>query len=250
MASSQTSRRLEVAATASLLVIVGAALGGLYCRWSESKALNERLRQAINWSNAGAIQELIRRGANPRVRPHTGKTVLMVAAETGDIALMRKALLWNIEVNAREDTGVTALHHAAHRYAPVHAARLLIQHGAEVEAVTPEGYAPLHAAAANGNIPVIEVLLEAGASVDGWSKGAPTPLRLAVWYGHFESVQVLLSNGAGKHRRADDGKSAMDCAREKLESYRRSLQRSSLRTATATNAIPFKIVRLLETQPH
>ena len=57
---------------------------------------------------------------------------------------------------------------------------------------------PLHAAAGNGHIKIVQKLIKLGAYVDAREFGV-TPIYLASFYGHVESVKVLLGAGAFLH---------------------------------------------------
>lgn len=74
---------------------------------------------------------------------------------------------------------------------------LLLQDGAEVDAVDAQGNRPLHEAARCGHADVVRVLLDAGARPD--AKADPlgvSALMLAVENGHSEIVRMLIKRGA------------------------------------------------------
>ncbi len=114
------------------------------------------------------------------------------------------------------DDGYTALHLAAF-FGHVEAARVLLQHGAEVDAIArnPTKVTPLHSAAAIGSRELIVLLLDAGARVNEKQKGGFTALQACALQGNVELVRLLLERGADPLLRADDGRSAEGMAREK-----------------------------------
>lgn len=94
-----------------------------------------------------------------------------------------EALLnFGAEVNAstREAMKVTPLHSAAAaRQLPI--ARVLINHGANVNATAAEGgFTPLHEAAANGDIEFAKLLLEHGAEINATMGDGKSPLAYAI----------------------------------------------------------------------
>ena len=89
---------------------------------------------------------------------------------------------------------------------------LLVQAGAEVNALDNSGGSPLHAAAGSTDNPaMIEALVEAGAELDVWRPGihSPygwTPLHLAVDRNRNPAVTAaLIEAGADVHARQEDG---------------------------------------------
>ena len=66
----------------------------------------------------------------------------------------------------RDKTGFTSLHVAA-RYNSLDVARLLIDRGAEVDALDEDGFTPLQFAAAANKLDVASLLIEDGANTDG-----------------------------------------------------------------------------------
>lgn len=102
------------------------------------------------------------------------------------------------EVNtaSRETMKVTPLHSAA-AARQVAIARLLIAHGANVNAGQAEsGFTPLHEAAANGDIEFTTLLLEHGAKINAKMKDGKTPLAFAVSRNQNEMAAFLRGRGA------------------------------------------------------
>ena len=64
---------------------------------------------------------------------------------------------------------------------------------------------PLHTAAIHGQLEIARMLLDAGAEVDALDSDASTPLHDAALRGHAEVVALLLERGADVHRRDFNG---------------------------------------------
>ena len=113
---------------------------------------------------------------------------------------------------------VTALHLAAFG-GHVEACRLLLAHGAVVDALTLPtermecGDSPLMRAVWGRSIPVAELLLEAGADVDDVDgMTGDTPLLAAARSGQPSMCQLLLEHGADLEAFNQDGEGALDLA--------------------------------------
>jgi ankyrin repeat protein len=91
---------------------------------------------------------------------------LLTATETGDLAQMRRLLAQGANLNTRTPQGWTSLHVAAIGGDPT-VVELLLQHGADVHALSNTGNTPLYQATAfGGRKVVIDLLLAYGARPD------------------------------------------------------------------------------------
>ena len=91
----------------------------------------------------------------------------------------------------------SALHVAAGA-GHVNAVRLLLQHGASLDARDDCGCTALHCAAQHGHTEVVELLLLAGADVNRQQNEGATSLYLATYFDQAEVVQMLLAFGASQ----------------------------------------------------
>jgi ankyrin repeat protein len=125
---------------------------------------------------------------------------LGLAVFFGHLETVEALLAAGAEVNAttRESMKVTPLHSAA-AAKQVAIARVLIAHGARVNAAQAEsGFTPLHEAALNGDIEFARLLLEHGADINAKMKDRKTPLAFAVEGGQTEMAAFLQERGAVK----------------------------------------------------
>lgn len=97
------------------------------------------------------------------------------------------------------------------------AVRFLIENGAVVNfaSVNEQKVMPLHSAVAGRYLDIARILIAHGADVNATQQSDLTPLHAAAQNGQVEMVQLLLKNGADKEMTSKDGKKAIDYAREK-----------------------------------
>ncbi len=116
----------------------------------------------------------------------------------------------------RSADGFTALHFAAFFNRPAIAGRL-IQHGADIEAIArnPMKVTPLHSAAAAHSGEIVRLLLERGANPNALQQGGWTPLHAAAQNGDAEMVRDLIAHQADPKSTNGEGKTAADVADEK-----------------------------------
>jgi ankyrin repeat protein len=119
-------------------------------------------------------------------------------------------------INSRSKDGFTALHFACFFGQP-DAARLLIEGGAAVDAVAanPTQVMPLHSAASSRNLEAARLLLERGAPVNVRQQAGWVPLHAAAQNGDRPMVELLLKHRADPKLANDQGKSSAMVAREK-----------------------------------
>ena len=139
------------------------------------------------------------------------------AAAVGDTDRLADLLRQQPElVSSMSSDGWTPLHLAA-AFGGARAVRLLLEHGADPHVVSRAmSNQPLHAALAISNDPeAVKLLLHHGAAVNATQMGGYTPLHQAASGGKAEMADLLLAAGADRNRRCDQGKLAAEYAQEK-----------------------------------
>jgi ankyrin repeat protein len=138
------------------------------------------------------------------------------AAAFGRIDRLRELLAAGKAANAWSDDGFSALHLAVFGRQE-DAVRLLIEHGADLEAPsrheTMSGIRPLHTAVFVRAPRLVELLLEAGADVNSREEGRETALLNAAQNGDVEVARVLLAHGADPSLGDRQGRRPLDLAR-------------------------------------
>jgi ankyrin repeat protein len=123
-------------------------------------------------------------------------TLIFLACEAGDLMAVRVYVTADpTVVNTTNDSGFTPLHFAASNiYLEV--VELLVNSGADTNAKTNFGWTPLHDAAQCGHLGVVEFLVKHGAVVNATVNLGYTPLHEAARRGHLGVVKFLVSKGA------------------------------------------------------
>jgi ankyrin repeat protein len=135
------------------------------------------------------------------------------AAALDDVAAVSALLAEGADVDARTADGFAPLHLAAFFDAP-HAAGLLIRAGADVDVVADNAtrVAPIHSAVAGRSTAVVVALAAAGAEVDVVQQGGFTPLMAVAQQGDAATADLLLASGADVGRLLPDRRTASDLA--------------------------------------
>ena len=193
----------------------------------------QRLRNAAKWGDADETAALLRAGADVAEADYFGQTALHIAAEEGHEALVSLLLAHGADANAVDshrlsplylavfkgrvgavrallDAGVpvnaacgtvagqqTALH-AAVRHRQKDVAALLLERGADANAVDARGHTPLHELFCGGRDPaeLFDVLLAGGADVNAAGAEGMTALHESAKCCSRETVAFLLERGA------------------------------------------------------
>ena len=126
----------------------------------------------------------------------TCRAGIVEAVIAGDVEKVEDLLTNGADPNAKGKDSFSLLHFAA-RHGHAEVAKLLIEHGADVNDRNRYVYTtPLHEAAANGHAAVAKLLLEHGARTDVTSYGHETPFDMAVANGHAGIVGLFIEHGA------------------------------------------------------
>lgn len=152
------------------------------------------------------------------------------AAQIDDVDRLEEILRADGDLaRAYSPDGFTALHFAAYYDAP-RAMMLLLDAGADIEAVTTNFLRnmPLHAgsAAAVGHIQACTLLLERGANANARQHGGNTPLHSAGFRGDRDLAELLLRHDADPSEKNDEGQTAAEVARSRGSSQLSALLRA------------------------
>jgi uncharacterized protein len=170
--------------------------------------------------NGALVRLLLNKGADARAIGGNRQSVLLKAAATGDVEIMRLLLDHGADVNlASTSQGMTPLGSAISSY-HIDAVKLLLERGARIDIPGMDDHgrvrngrlalgnlAPLMLAAPYGSPALIHLLLKAGSEVNATDERGMTALMLAVASETQDAVVVkrLLSAGADVNVRSTSG---------------------------------------------
>lgn len=130
------------------------------------------------------------------------------AAEKQAWKTLASLLQGNVNVNAAQPDGMTALHWAAY-HDDAETMKLLLDAKADATVVNRYKISPLILACTNGNADIVAMLLKAGADADTEGPGGETALMTAARTGIAKPVQLLLNNGADVNEKEWRGQTAL-----------------------------------------
>ena len=117
------------------------------------------------------------------------------AARAEDASTVRTLLEQQVDVNAAEVDGTTALHWAAYQ-GDAETARLLLAAGARTGIANRYGVTPLALAAERGDARIVGALLKAGADPNAALPEGETVLMAAARAGGVDALRLLIAHGA------------------------------------------------------
>ena len=165
---------------------------------------------AVNRDDGDTVRALVQRGFDPNSRSPQGQTALHLVLR--DQSWRVAQALWassQLDINAVNGSGETPLMMAALR-GDFDWAQRLVDRGAKVHK---DGWSPLHYAATGPEPKIVALLLDHGAPIDAASPNRSTPLMMAARYGAEASVDLLLARGADVRLRNDLDLDAGDFAK-------------------------------------
>ena len=166
--------------------------------------------RAVNVDNASGVSALLARGFDPNTADERGQVALYLAMRE-DAPKVAAALLAHpsTRIDATNAAGETPLMMAALR-GRLDWIQRFIERGAQLRR---DGWTPLHYAASGPEPRAVKLLLDRGAPIDALSPNGSTPLMMAARYGDEAATLELIARGANPTLRNERGLNAADFAR-------------------------------------
>lgn len=224
--------------------------------------------RASRKGNIAKLKNLLAAKAKVNIRRRDGTTPLMVASLHGNIDAAQFLIQNGADVNAHDNKGMTPLaiaslcskkylhllkrryhnmvdrshrmnvdgtvnfpiYYPAYRDMYVDVAKLLVQHGADVNLGDAQSNTPLMYAAFSGNEKLVEFLVSSGANVNAANYEGATPLMNAVLVKSFAStdvIKMLIEHGADVNAAEKDGMTVMSFASVRSSSDIKQLLRDN-----------------------
>jgi uncharacterized protein len=155
------------------------------------------LVKAISFEEIEVVKLLLKGGANPEVKhPLRGESALHVAARMANVEVINALLSKNIDVNLKDNDGVTPLMEAvgSRPGENLETIRVLLNKGADVNAVNNHGHTALMDAV--GSIEAMKILLVHGADINARDNDGWTALEIALLGGCPDIIEMLEKAGA------------------------------------------------------
>ncbi|MES2940851.1 MAG: ankyrin repeat domain-containing protein [Pseudomonadota bacterium] len=164
---------------------------------------------AVKQDNARNVAALLQRGFDPNTLDPKGLHALWIAVTEPAPKVANTLIGWpktNVDWRNAKDESPLML---ACLKGETEMAKRLVARGADVNKT---GWTPLHYAATNGHVAIMELLLENHAYIDAESPNGTTPLMMAAHYGSLAAVKLLLDAGADPRPKNQLGLTAIDFA--------------------------------------
>jgi ankyrin repeat protein len=132
------------------------------------------------------------------------QTPLHQASQSGSLEVARLLIDHGADLEVQDKHGNTPLHEASMSES-VEIARLLLELGAATTAQNERGLTPLHLASRSGNVDIARLLIEHRADVAVKDERGSTPLHDASAFGSLDVACLLVEHGAATTSQDNDG---------------------------------------------
>ena len=161
------------------------------------------------------LQYLIENGSDIFSETNDGRSCLHLAAKRGHLKICRALLQnYNLDMYARDDSGLYVLHHAAWS-GYLELFQYLIEKGSDIFIKTKNNSSCLHFAAKVGSLKICRVVLQNyNFDINARDDDGLTILHSAAWSGDSELLQYLIEKGSDVYSKTKNGRSCLHIAAE------------------------------------
>jgi ankyrin repeat protein len=159
-----------------------------------AEAQAQSLHLAARKGNLPAVRRLLERGASVDQKTESGKTALHVAAQVcrSTSACFLNLIIIIYDFSAWIDLYVgIELIIFSFQFGQLSAAKILVEFGSNLESRTSFNRTPLHLAAAQGHLELVQYLLSCKADLTARTPDGDTPCALARKYSYADVQRVL-----------------------------------------------------------
>lgn len=180
------------------------------CRTSSNAFLQQLLHIAISKDDTEMVRCLLRCKIDVKCEDSDGRRALHVAAEFGNLQILKMIVYAGSPINIVNGQGIGALHMCLENNHD-EAAMMLMKEGATVNRPRryDTGEAPIHLAARLGMNGVLGAMIFKGGDVNLPCANRSTPLHFAVREKHPTTVKLLCGAGANVHAVNNQGNCAL-----------------------------------------
>lgn len=180
-----------------------------------ASAVDLRSRSALWWAalrqDAPACRTLLRFNANPNNADYQGETIMQNAAGTPRADILAMLIAAGGNLSPGDGLRETPLHYAARSDARLTNVKLLLKHGADVNATNANGVTAMHEALQADAIDVAEALIRAGIHLDTPDMYGDRYWHLAVVLPAPKILALLVGVGCDLKRPGKGGRTVRDC---------------------------------------
>ena len=161
----------------------------------------------------------------------SGITALSYAARLGHVKMLNRMISFGLDLSIRDNAGHSPLVAAVlNKQTP--AALALIEHGANVNDHIDDYIYPLHYAAYNGNVDLAKALIKGGAELNPViTSNGYTPLHWAIYQKQIPLVELLAEAGARTDIPDKNGHTALQAAKDKGDHILKILEKGKQQQA-------------------
>ena len=195
------------------------------------------LAAAEGWSKE-ILQTIIDHGHDVNTIDKDCRTALMLAYWKENVEAIRFLLNAGADPNIANAVGATCIHHAVFGGCNKETLQIIIEYGANVNAIDKNSRTALMLACQKGNVEAINVLLNAGADINIRNANGSACILFAVVGGcHKETLQAIIDHGADINATNEDSRTALmiACVRGDVEAIHVLLNAGADSTITDTN---------------